>query len=115
METCPNCGTSVMSKTVLCPQCGMILHLGQMGKLLTGNRTGDIILGVILGLILVASYGVGIIVIPILFLTLRGSYVAFARGLGIALMTLLALTGLCILGALVVCFGGLAFSSMQHR
>lgn len=109
---CPNCRQPVDQGKTVCPNCGAVL-LGDWppspvgtspppappaGKLVTGRPNGDFVLGLVVS---VASFFVlclGLLVMPILYLTLSRTYPAFARGIGWGWL-------LTVLGATAVCFG----------
>jgi len=119
---CPNCGTAWPPDVNVCPHCGYIRPLApawpppptSIGvaalppsltpKLVTGKAWGDVTLGI--GLSFVSNFlgGVGLVVMPILYFTLRAQYPTFARGIGYGLLAGLAL----VLGALVWCFAALS-------
>jgi len=116
--SCPNCGQPVTPDAKLCPNCGMVLpaaawppapqgmppapQIPVTPTLVTGKAWGDITLGVILSLIACAAGGIGFIVMPILYFTLRRQNPVFARGMGFGLLAGIALVlgifGLCIYG-----------------
>ena len=116
---CPNCGMPWPPEAPVCPNCGYVRPEipswppspgGQPGlsatlppKLATGNATGDIMLGIGVGL---ASFavGIGILAAPVLYFVLRGSYPVLARGLGFGWLAGVVL----LLGAFAICLVGLS-------
>ena len=111
---CPNCGLPWPPEAPVCPNCGYVRPEipswppspgGQPGlstlpppKLVTGNATGDMVLGIGIGLSSF-SVGIGIIAIPVLYFVLRRSYPVLVRGLGFGWLAGMAL----LLGALAIC------------
>ena len=77
-------------------------------RLVTGNATGDVLLG--LGVSLLSLLvGVGLVAAPILYFALRRQYPNFGRGLGFGWLVGAAL----LLGALTVCFVALSQSGQN--
>lgn len=108
MKLCPNCNQPVGS-SAFCPNCGADLRIKIPEKLLTHAAGVDIFLGIVIGLALIATFGVGLLVVPILWLTLRGSYASLARGFGISVLVVVAL----FLGAIALCFGAIFIAGMS--
>ena len=117
--SCPNCGTAWPPDVTVCPHCGYVrpgvpawpppptgvrpLPPPPVPKLVTGKVWGDVMLGFIISLGANFVYCLGLLVMPILYFTLRPNYPAFARGLGFGTLAGLIL----LLGAFVWCFGGI--------
>lgn len=121
---CPNCRAVWPAGAQVCPNCGYIASPGpaawppppsnlvspspfsqpQGPKLVTGKIWGDIILG--MGLSFASNFlaCIGLVVMPILYFTLKANYPIFARGIGYGFIAGLAL----LLGAVVWCFAGLS-------
>ena len=119
VSSCPNCGTKWTDTTMVCPNCGYLrpaeaswppppTGLGQrpispliplVPKLVTGTVWGDITLGVSITLASFVIYCLGLIVMPILYFSLRAQYPIFTRGIGYGLLG----GAVIALGALGVC------------
>ena len=123
---CPNCGLPWPPEAPICPNCGYVRPEipswppspgGQPGlaapipsKLVTGNDTGDVLLGV--GISLASLFvGIGIIAMPILYFALRRSYPVLARGLGFGWLVGAAAA----LGILAICIVGISHSSQNGQ
>ena len=111
---CPNCGMPWPPDAPVCPNCGYVrpdipswppspdtlagAPAAPPVKLVTGHAAGDMLLGV--GISLASFFvGIGIIVMPILYFTLRRPYPVLARGLGFGWLAGTTL----LLGALAIC------------
>ena len=92
---CPNCGQLWPENAPACPNCGFLrpavwppTPTGQVSaapappRLATGTATGDIALGLGISVISYAIFGLGLVLLPILYLTLNSRFPVFARGLG---------------------------------
>ena len=118
---CPNCRAAWPGGVTVCPNCGYVRPAPPawppppsnlfvqppappVPKLVTGKVWGDLTLGI--GLSFASNFlaCVGLVVMPILYFTLKPNYPVFARGIGYGIVAGLAL----ILGAVVWCFAGLA-------
>ena len=119
LSHCPNCRTEWSGEVTVCPNCGYVrpsemswppAPTGQgqvplpprmpfVPKLVTGKVWGDISLGISITLASFVVYCLGLIVMPILYFSLRAQYPVFARGIGYGLLG----GALIALGALGVC------------
>jgi ABC-type xylose transport system permease subunit len=125
MPRCTNCRQWVRASARLCPHCGARLAPPPAGKLLTGREWVDTVLGFIAGTVspvllaigLLASnptyrkeetlrnavwlfsFVIGLLVVSVLHVVFLNRYPAFARGLKIVLMMVLAAA----LGAVAIC------------
>lgn len=132
MQPCPNCGELVDTDKTMCPNCGRSLTPSPVpdsdiwppppegvvapqpvpppvGKLITGKNWGDYALGIVSGLGSMFVFGVGLLLIPILYFTMRRTYPMFARGLGhVGLFYVVILLGL-----LAVCLVGIGTSGLK--
>ena len=95
---CPNCGTLWSSGASVCPHCGYMysplaawppsitgvtpILLPDAAQTVTGKAWGDVTLGLALSLLSILLACIGLIVMPILYFTLKAKYPYFARGLG---------------------------------
>jgi len=124
LSHCPNCGTEWPTGIEVCPDCGYVrpgalswppAPIGrvetqlppmspQMPRLVTGKVWGDVMLGVGITLASYVVYCLGLIVMPILYFSLRPQHPAFARGIGYGLLGGIVIA----LGALGVCFYSMA-------
>ena len=116
--SCPNCGTAWPPDVNVCPNCGYIrpgvpawpppptglaaMPPPTLPRLVTGKAWGDMTLGIGISFLSNAVVCLGLLVMPILYFTLRPNYPVFARGIGFGILAGLVL----LLGAFVVCFGG---------
>jgi hypothetical protein len=118
MRLCPNCGQEVAESKAFCQNCGADMNTAwppppedgtkEAGtaepetRLLTGNAKGDFALGLFCSFILLFVAGLGLLVLPIIYLVLRNKfkpYVMFARGIGWGALVGWGVT----LGAIAVC------------
>ncbi|WP_309719963.1 hypothetical protein [Armatimonas sp.] len=100
---CPNCQTEFGEAISRCPMCGMALQRDQQTQAFTKIPALDAIIGVLVGLVAIAT-GIGMIGSIIVYFRYRQQYPYFCMGLLISG----ALLVLVILGILLVCFGGIA-------
>ena len=92
--TCPSCQEKLSSDTCLCPNCGALVYEGQgqaqkipdfntvvpqSPTLITKNKGGDIILGIICTGSAMLTGGLDIIAIPIIYLIVREKYPVFVH------------------------------------
>lgn len=114
---CPNCGTAWPPDVNVCPNCGYIRPglpawppppagviappPPPISKLVTGKAWGDVTLGIGLSFLSNFVACLGLLVMPILYFTLKPNYPTFARGIGFGILAGLVL----LLGAVIVCFG----------
>ena len=103
---CPNCGQPIEPERRMCPHCGheqpplpVLTREKPRGQLVTRSARGDVTLGVTASVISMLLPGIGLLAPLILYFVLRGSYPAFARGMGYGLLGVLALS----LGLLALC------------
>ena len=96
---CRNCGQPYDHSNRVCPNCGMQSYVPETGKLLTGNASGDAVVGFIVGFFSWFLYGFGAIAATVLYAVLRPSYPRFARGIGFGLLTVIVI----MLGLFAVC------------
>jgi len=117
---CPNCGTEWPTGAEACPHCGyrrsdlaswpptpegfITPPLPPEPRLVTGKAWGDMTLGVGITFASFIPYCLGMLVMPILYFTLRRNYPYFGRGIGYGL-----LVGFVVLaGALAWCLSSLS-------
>ncbi len=105
---CPNCGQPIEPERRMCPHCGreqppMPVLTGEKPReqLLTRSAGLDVTLGVVTTVLSLLFAFVGVFAPLVLYFVLRGSYPAYARGLGYGLLVTLAL----FLGLLALCIG----------
>ena len=119
---CPNCAMPWPGNALVCPNCGYIgpavpawpppiagmeiPFAPPAPMLVTGKVWGDMTLGIVISFLSSNFAGIGYIVMPILYFTLRAKYPVFARGIGFGLLPGLVL----ILGALTWCIASLVLS-----
>ena len=109
---CPNCGQLWPENAPVCPNCGFLrpavwppVPIGQASvappppRLVTGSATGDIMFGLGISIVSYAVFGLGLVLLPILYLTLSSRFPVFARGLGYGLLGGIALA----FGAFLIC------------
>jgi len=109
---CPNCGQLWSENAPACPNCGFLrpavwppVPTGQVSaapvppRLATGNATGDLMLGLGISVASWAIFGLGFILLPILYLSLNSRFPVFARGLGYGWLGGIALA----FGAFLIC------------
>ena len=109
---CPNCGQLWPENAPACPNCGFLRPVvwpptptGQvsaapvLSRLITGNAKGDIILGLGISVVSYVIFGLGLVLLPILYLTLNSRFPIFARGLGYGWLGGIALA----FGAFLIC------------
>ena len=118
---CPNCGQAWPPGAAVCPHCGFVRPGASaawppppgglvapppppVSKLVTGRAWGDITLGIGLSVVSCFLLGLGFILMPILYFTLRPKYPVFARGLGYGFLAGVAL----LLGAFALCLVALS-------
>lgn len=118
MDICPHCGHGLQAGQSHCPNCGEDVPAdwpptpsGQpdapvppVGKLITGTKNGDFVLGLVLSVISIFVI-VGWFVAPIMYGLLLNTYPSLASGIGWGWL-------LVLLGAFAVCFGP-SFCSRQ--
>ena len=145
ISLCPKCGAAWPPELRFCPLCGAMRPPAKIwpppvaallapppvlpaGQLLTGNTTGDVIVGVgacfapwpaWLGLSYVFGsnfYGsVLLLAPPVLFFALRPRYPAVSRGLGYGLLLSLIVTPiLLVLGAVLLVLGVLSLCKPSY-
>ena len=109
---CPNCGQLWPENAPACPNCGFLrpavwppVPTGQVSaatappRLVTGNAKGDIALGLGISVVSYAIFGLGLVLLPILYLILNSRFPVFARGLGYGWLGGIALA----FGAFLIC------------
>jgi uncharacterized paraquat-inducible protein A len=110
MKPCPNCGKIVNASLTFCPNCGAALKTSEPARLITSSEIGDAVLGVFVAIVSLFLFGIGVLAIPIVWAVMRRTHPAFARGVGIAGLTVLVL----LLGAVVVCYGFVVFTMSRQ-
>lgn len=97
---CPNCDAECVSGATLCPNCGCVLS--PVPRVVDRRA---IAVGFIVGAMLFALLGIGILINPILCLIYWKTNNSFARGILGSIVVL----AVCMLGFLMVCGGPMLF------
>lgn len=131
MTHCPNCGTAWPPNAPVCPHCGWTPppppdspppvppapwpppmagysppSPPPVPKMVTGAAWGDMTLGISLSFLSCFLGGLGFVLMPILYFSLREQYPVLMRGIGYGFLAGAAL----LLGAIAWCFAAI-FSS----
>lgn len=109
MQPCPNCGQFAEAGVTHCANCGAAFSPKDTGRLITGSRGFDIVLGILLALVSIC-FAVGLILVPILYATQKDKRPSFALGLAIGGITVVVL----ILGAFLTCVGMIGWMAMHE-
>ncbi len=123
---CPNCGNPAFVGTPVCANCGAALppapppaplwpppptgqtpqapYVPPGPKLVTGHTWADVLLGVGLTILAICIGGLGLIVMPIVYVLVRANFKAFGMAIGYTLLVSFVL----VLGAFALCFYGMS-------